>query len=230
MTDAVTDRILGIHILGARASELIAEPVLALEFAGSAEDIARTCHAHPTLSEAVSEAARCDPGAQRDPQATPRRQPEERLQEPYAEQAIKGSVAMWEDPVNLEQRDLFYGIGGKKGAPDASGRFTFIKRVTTGHWKKIEVEDDHDRRWVVKFGPEARPETAASRIVWAVGYHTDQDYFVKRVRIAGYGDGKPYRQSGNKRYHDGFGTRVSHSAECDIHRRWRIGRNGSCQS
>jgi dihydrolipoamide dehydrogenase len=57
LADAKTDRILGVHIIGPRASELIAESVLAMEFAGSAEDIARTCHAHPTLSEAVHEAA-----------------------------------------------------------------------------------------------------------------------------------------------------------------------------
>ncbi len=58
LTDAATDRVLGVHILGPRASDLIAEAVLALEFRASAEDIARTCHAHPTLSEAVGEAAR----------------------------------------------------------------------------------------------------------------------------------------------------------------------------
>lgn len=58
LTDAKTDRLLGVHILGPRASELIAEAVLAMEFGASAEDIARTCHAHPTLSEAVAEAAR----------------------------------------------------------------------------------------------------------------------------------------------------------------------------
>jgi dihydrolipoamide dehydrogenase len=57
IADARTDRLLGVHILGPRASELIAEAVLAMEFAGSAEDIARTCHAHPTLSEAVHEAS-----------------------------------------------------------------------------------------------------------------------------------------------------------------------------
>jgi dihydrolipoamide dehydrogenase len=57
LADAHTDRILGVHILGPRASELIAEAVVAMEFAGSAEDLARTCHAHPTLSEAVHEAA-----------------------------------------------------------------------------------------------------------------------------------------------------------------------------
>jgi dihydrolipoamide dehydrogenase len=57
IADAASDRLLGVHIVGPRASELIAEPVLAMEFVGSAEDIARTCHAHPTLSEALHEAA-----------------------------------------------------------------------------------------------------------------------------------------------------------------------------
>jgi dihydrolipoamide dehydrogenase len=57
LADARTDRVLGVHILGPRASELIAEAVTTMEFAGSAEDIARICHAHPTLSEVVREAA-----------------------------------------------------------------------------------------------------------------------------------------------------------------------------
>lgn len=57
IADAKTDRLLGAHILGAAASELIAELVVAMEFGGSAEDVARTVHAHPTLSEAVKEAA-----------------------------------------------------------------------------------------------------------------------------------------------------------------------------
>jgi dihydrolipoamide dehydrogenase len=57
VADAKTDRVLGVHICGPRASDLIAEAVAVMEFGGSAEDIARTCHAHPTLSEAVREAA-----------------------------------------------------------------------------------------------------------------------------------------------------------------------------
>jgi dihydrolipoamide dehydrogenase len=57
LADAGTDRILGVHIIGANASELIAEAAVIMEFGGSAEDLARTCHAHPTLSEAVKEAA-----------------------------------------------------------------------------------------------------------------------------------------------------------------------------
>ncbi|MCX7717181.1 MAG: dihydrolipoyl dehydrogenase [Candidatus Sumerlaeaceae bacterium] len=51
------DRLLGVHIFGPRASDMIAEAVIAIEFGGTAEDIARTCHAHPTLSEALKEAA-----------------------------------------------------------------------------------------------------------------------------------------------------------------------------
>lgn len=57
IADAKTDRVLGVHIFGPRASDLISEAVSVIEFGGSAEDIARTCHAHPTLSEAVKEAA-----------------------------------------------------------------------------------------------------------------------------------------------------------------------------
>jgi dihydrolipoamide dehydrogenase len=57
LADAATDRVLGVHILGPRASEMIAEAVMVMEFGGSAEDIARTCHAHPTLTEATREAA-----------------------------------------------------------------------------------------------------------------------------------------------------------------------------
>jgi len=57
ISEAKTDRILGTHSLGPNASELIAEAVLAMEFEGSAEDIARTIHAHPTLSETMHEAA-----------------------------------------------------------------------------------------------------------------------------------------------------------------------------
>ena len=57
LADAATDRVLGMHAIGPMASELIAEGVMAMEFGASSEDIARICHAHPTLSEATKEAA-----------------------------------------------------------------------------------------------------------------------------------------------------------------------------
>tara|TARA_B100000686_G_scaffold83942_1_gene90708 strand:+ start:1864 stop:3261 length:1398 start_codon:yes stop_codon:yes gene_type:complete len=57
LTDSKTDRVLGAHIIGQHAGEMIAEISLAMEFGASSEDIARTCHAHPTFSEAIKEAA-----------------------------------------------------------------------------------------------------------------------------------------------------------------------------
>ena len=57
LADARTDRILGVHVIGSNASELIAEAVVAMEFGASSEDVARICHAHPTLSEAMHESA-----------------------------------------------------------------------------------------------------------------------------------------------------------------------------
>lgn len=56
ISDKETDKILGVHIIGPNAGELIAECVLAMEYGASSEDVARTCHAHPTLSEAIKEA------------------------------------------------------------------------------------------------------------------------------------------------------------------------------
>jgi dihydrolipoamide dehydrogenase len=56
LADAETDRILGCHIMGPNAGEMIAEAVIAIEYGASSEDLARTCHAHPTLSEAFKEA------------------------------------------------------------------------------------------------------------------------------------------------------------------------------
>ena len=57
LADAKTDRVLGVHIIGARAGDLIAEAAVSIEFGASSEDIARSCHAHPTLAETMHEAA-----------------------------------------------------------------------------------------------------------------------------------------------------------------------------
>src|SRR5262249_3415533 len=57
LADRTTDRVLGAHVMGANAGDLSAEIVLGMEFGAAAEDIARTCHAHPTLNEAIKEGA-----------------------------------------------------------------------------------------------------------------------------------------------------------------------------
>jgi len=57
LADATTDQVLGAHLVGVGAGEMVAEVCVAMEFGASSEDIARTCHAHPTLTEAVRQAA-----------------------------------------------------------------------------------------------------------------------------------------------------------------------------
>ena len=104
-----------------------------------------------------------------------------------ADNAKDNHPVLWQEPADIESRDLFYGRGGREAAPNPADKFTFVKRSSSGTSEKIIVDDNKGRSWTVKFGAEARPETAASRIVWAVGYHVDQDYFVKRVHIEGRG-------------------------------------------
>src|SRR5215470_2804782 len=101
---------------------------------------------------------------------------------------IYNGGVLWQPPLDIECRDLFYGAGGRAGAPDTSVPFTYVRRSKSGTQKKIIVKDVHGHEWTVKFGHEARPETAATRIVWAVGYHVDQDYFVPYARIVGEKD------------------------------------------
>ena len=101
--------------------------------------------------------------------------------------SAEGHAVLWQEPTDIESRDLFNGPGGAEGAPDPKGKFTFVERVKSGTSEKINVEDDRGRKWQVKFGAEARPAPAASRIVWAVGFHVDTDYFVKRAHIEGRG-------------------------------------------
>ena len=116
---------------------------------------------------------------------------------------VKGQPVLWKDPGDIASRDLYFGIGGKENAPDLSAKFTFMGRDKSGTSEKIYVKDSNDKEWIVKFGPEARPETAATRIVWAVGYHVDRDYFVKSVHIEGRG-GFEARNVRFKQRHGGF--------------------------
>ena len=97
-------------------------------------------------------------------------------------------AVLWQEPTDIESRDLFYGIGGREGAPDPAGKFTFLADHGSPNDSnpKIDVKDERGHIWTVKFGPEVKAETTATRIVWAVGYHVDQDYFVERATIEGY--------------------------------------------
>jgi hypothetical protein len=91
------------------------------------------------------------------------------------------SAVLWREPRNITSRNLFYGPGGKRHQPH--GPFTFVKEDLAGSNPKFVVRDERGVKWKIKLGEEARPETVASRLVWAVGYTADEDYFLPSAQI-----------------------------------------------
>jgi len=92
---------------------------------------------------------------------------------------------IWQDPGAPATLDLTYGIGGRAHAPDPAGTFTFVKEDTSGSSPKFEVTDAAGVLWKVKLGDESRPETAATRFLWAAGYFTDEDYYLAKLTVQG---------------------------------------------
>lgn len=99
-----------------------------------------------------------------------------------SEKSREEKPVLWQEPVKIDKRDLFHGIGGSERAP-TTGPFTFEKEDLDGNSPKFVVTDGNGTKWKVKVGPEARPETVVTRFVWAVGYLTDEDYFVPSQRV-----------------------------------------------
>ena len=98
----------------------------------------------------------------------------------------QGTTVLWREPANIGSRDLLLGPGGEAMKPDLS-RITFVKEEKGGYSKKYRVKDGRGRTWVAKLGKEAQSETAAVRLVWAVGYVSEINYLVPRLTIEGKG-------------------------------------------
>jgi len=96
-------------------------------------------------------------------------------------------AVLWQEPTDITSRDLFLGAGGEAMKPDLSS-VTFIRDETKSFSTKYRVRDGAGKEWVVKIGPEAQPETAATRLVWAAGYYADITYLAPHVHIEGKGD------------------------------------------
>ena len=92
-------------------------------------------------------------------------------------------AVLWREPTDIKTRDLFWGPGGEDHAP--KGKLTYIKENLNGINPKIDVKDENGIKWGVKFGVEAKPETAATRLVWAVGYFTNEDYYLPEIPATG---------------------------------------------
>jgi hypothetical protein len=105
-----------------------------------------------------------------------------------AAQALSGanndadrSPVLWTDRGDIRALDLTGGAGGKEHQP--AGKFTFVKEDMGGTSAKFIVRDEQGVRWKAKLGEEVKSETAATRLVWAAGYFTDEDYYLPELRV-----------------------------------------------
>jgi len=100
--------------------------------------------------------------------------------------AARAVPVLWRAPDDIASRDLLAGPGGDGMRPDLR-RVTFLKEEKGGYSTKYRVKDGAGREWVAKVGKEAQSETAAVRLLWAVGYSTEVNYLVPRLTINGVG-------------------------------------------
>lgn len=106
---------------------------------------------------------------------------------PVTVSAGQGKKVFWEAPDDIANRDLISGQGGRENVPGDSG-YQFVKEDLGATNPKFSVRDASGTKWKIKLGDEARPETVATRLVWAVGFHTDEDYFLPLVHVTGVPD------------------------------------------
>jgi hypothetical protein len=100
---------------------------------------------------------------------------------------LTGKPVMWREPTDLENRNLLLGAGGEEMKPEIS-RLTFIEQKTGGFSTKYRVKDAKGNEWIAKIGKEAQTDTAANRLLWALGYETEIAYLVPHAKIEGKGE------------------------------------------
>jgi len=100
--------------------------------------------------------------------------------------ALSGTPVLWTAPEDIEQRNLLLGAGGEEMKPDIS-RITFIEQKKGGYSTKYRVQDAKGNEWIAKIGKEAQTDTAANRLLWALGYETEICYLYPHLTIEGKG-------------------------------------------
>ncbi|HTH50937.1 MAG TPA: hypothetical protein VL501_03330 [Pyrinomonadaceae bacterium] len=101
--------------------------------------------------------------------------------------AVTGKPVLWEQ-TDVASYDTLLGPGGAAMQPDLSGPVTFVEEQKGGYSKKYKIKDAAGKTWVAKIGDEAQSETAAVRLMSAIGYKTDINYLVPKLTIPGKGD------------------------------------------
>ena len=95
--------------------------------------------------------------------------------------SVRVQSVLWRQPTDIRTRNLLFGPGGQSLRPQAP--FKFIKEDSDGSSPKFVIEDRKGVRWKVKLGEEAKPETAATRLLWAAGYFADVTYYLPRLQV-----------------------------------------------
>ena len=98
-----------------------------------------------------------------------------------------GKPVFWVAPSDVGSLNLLLGAGGEEMKPDIS-KVTFVKDRPGGYSKKYEVTDAKGNRWIAKISKESQPDTAANRLVWALGYPSEIAYLVPKLKIEGKGE------------------------------------------
>ena len=93
------------------------------------------------------------------------------------------NAVVWIDPGDIHSRDLYYGVGGKQDVP--SGPFKYEKEDKGGTSPKFDVIDGNGEKWKAKLGPESQAEVVASRLLWALGYSANEDYYFAEMPLPG---------------------------------------------
>src|ERR1043165_2413828 len=93
--------------------------------------------------------------------------------------STKETEVLWTDPGDIRARNLYWGPGGEQHQPKMPVQF--LQEDMHGTSPKFDVEDSDGKKWTAKLGLEAKPETAAARLLWAVGYSANENYFFPEI-------------------------------------------------
>ena len=98
-----------------------------------------------------------------------------------------GTPVFWREPSDVSSLNLLLGAGGEEMKPDIS-RVVFVEQKSGGYSTKYRVRDAKGNEWIAKIGKEAQTDTAANRLVWALGYPSEIAYLIPKLKIEGKGD------------------------------------------
>lgn len=98
--------------------------------------------------------------------------------------SVEGPALIWRDPGNIPSLDLLNGVGGAENAPPG-GDYKFVSEDTHGTTPKFDILDVNGVKWRAKLGIDAQTDTAATRLLWAMGYFVTENYYVPELHVTG---------------------------------------------